>query len=80
MKKQKRDIVEKVLDREEEDAEDRADLLDIKVDAAEAYKDAAVSAAKMLANANLITELTHSVGEGTDLTPTTVSWKSVSSI
>ena len=61
-------------------AENQEDILDLKADAAEAYKDAAIEAAQMLSDANLMTELTHSVGEGSELPETNVTWSEQSSL
>jgi len=63
-----------------EDAQDKADQLKIKWQAQEAFKDAAVRAAEMIAEANLISTLTHSIGEGTAPEPTQSDWKNISSI
>ena len=70
----KRDLVDDIRDTKYEDAQDKADQLAIEARAQELYKDAAIAAAQLLADANLITTLTHSVGEGTAPTPTKQTW------
>jgi hypothetical protein len=76
----KKTLYEDVNERRLQDAKDRADQLEVEWRAAEAYKDAAIDAANMLAGANLMTELTHSLGQGSELTPTNVTWTNRSSI
>jgi len=73
----KRDLVDNIRETKYEDAQDKADQLDVKARAQELYKDAAIEAAQLLADANLMTTLTHSVGEGTAPTPTTQTWSNI---
>ena len=70
----KRDLVDDIRDTKYEDAQDKADQLAIEASAQEIYKDAAIEAAQLLADANLMTTLTHSVGKGTAPTPTKQTW------
>lgn len=77
---EKTQLVDDMRIRKFEDAEDKIKIADIRADAQEAYREAAVRAAQMLAEANLVTTLTHSVGEGSSPTPTTQNWNNVSSL
>jgi len=76
----KKQLVDDMRIRKFEDAEDKIKIADIRADAQEAYKEAAVRAAQMLAEANLVTTLTHSIGEGSSPPPTTQDWRNVSSL
>lgn len=76
----KRDIINKIRQRKFQDEQDKAEKLETQAAAQEAYKDAAIAAAELVANANLLTSLYHSVGEGDPPEATTQSWTAVSSI
>jgi len=73
----KRKVIDNTRTRKYEDAQDKADQLLLKARAQEAYKDAAINAAQLLADANLMTTLAHTVGEGTLPDPTTQTWSNV---
>lgn len=76
----KKDLVDDIRERKYEDAKDKLEIEEIQAKAQEAYKDAAIAAAQLLADANLVTTLSHSIGEGTVPEPTTQSWTDRGSI
>lgn len=74
MEGDKRDLIDDMRALKFDKAKDETKLWNIEAVVAEAYKEAAIQAAKLIAGANLITELTHTLGEGATLEPTTQSW------
>ena len=80
LEKDKTDLVDDIRERKFEDAKEKIKTAETKWKAQEAFKDAAVEAAEMIADANLVSTLTHSIGEGSAPASTSANWNNVSSI
>jgi hypothetical protein len=71
---EKKTLIDDIKNRKYQDAKDRLEIKEQQKKAHVIYSQAAVDAAQMLADAQLITKLSHSVGEGEMPTPIKQSW------
>ena len=70
----KKTLIDDIRTRKYQDAKDRLEIKEQQKKAQVLYSKAAIDAAQMLADAQLITKLSHSVGEGEMPTPTKQTW------
>jgi hypothetical protein len=73
----KKTLIDDIRTRKYQDAKDRLEIKEQQKKAQVLYSKAAIDAAQMLADAQLITKLSHSVGEGEMPTPTKQTWPTV---